>query len=176
MRCTDTRAEASNPAPSLTSPHLPAPVLIALGSHASAVYANDDKPCQTNCCKAPVTTAVTRPGKCRCGMNTRVQLKSNFADVANVGGRDAGSVTAACFLSRFIDRWTPTGRIWTSPAARSQGGANKGATGRPVPLLFTYLWDQSKRLTTNRDPGGLLHSRRIRSQDACMRFACKPGI
>jgi len=65
------------------------------------------------------------------------QLKSNFADMANIGGRPAGSVTAACFLSRFTGAYTwahldIAGTAWKS-------GANKGATGRPVPLLTEYL-------------------------------------
>ncbi len=65
------------------------------------------------------------------------QLKSNFADFANIGGRDAGSITAACFLSRFVDKfhWAHldiAGVAWES-------GKNKGATGRPVSLLCQYL-------------------------------------
>ncbi|MQM37766.1 Cytosol aminopeptidase [wastewater metagenome] len=67
-------------------------------------------------------------------------LKSNFADMANVGGRPAGTITAACFLSRFTRkmRWAHldiAGTAWTS-------GDNKGATGRPVPLLTRYLIDR----------------------------------
>ena len=65
------------------------------------------------------------------------QLKSNFADVANIGGPNAGSVTAACFLSRFT-----TGEKWAhldiAGTAWEQGAA-KGATGRPVGLLLRYL-------------------------------------
>jgi leucyl aminopeptidase len=65
------------------------------------------------------------------------QLKSNFADVANIGGREAGSVTAACFLARFTKdyKWAHldiAGTAWNS-------GANKGATGRPVPLLSEII-------------------------------------
>jgi len=65
------------------------------------------------------------------------QLKSNFADFANIGGRPAGSVTAACYLSRFTQAydWVHldiAGTAWKS-------GAAKGATGRPVPLLTEYL-------------------------------------
>lgn len=68
------------------------------------------------------------------------QLKSNFADVANIGGRPAGSVTAACFLSRFTEKykWAHldiAGTAWKS-------GAAKGSTGRPVPLLVNYLIEQ----------------------------------
>ena len=65
------------------------------------------------------------------------QLKSNFADMANIGGPPAGAVTAACFLSRFAKAYTwahldIAGTAW-------KGGKEKGATGRPVPLLMQYL-------------------------------------
>ena len=69
------------------------------------------------------------------------QLKSNFADMANIGGRPAGTITAACFLSRFTEKyqWAHldiAGVAWKS-------GKEKGATGRPVPLLMRYLLDQA---------------------------------
>jgi leucyl aminopeptidase len=70
-------------------------------------------------------------------------LKSNFADMANIGGKDAGTITAACFLSRFAEnfRWAHldiAGTAWrTGPA--------KGATGRPVPLLCQYLISRSTK-------------------------------
>ena len=65
------------------------------------------------------------------------QLESPFADMANIGGRSAGAVTAACFLSRFTENmnWAHldiAGTAWHS-------GANKGSTGRPVPLLTRFL-------------------------------------
>jgi leucyl aminopeptidase len=65
------------------------------------------------------------------------QLKSNFADFANVGGRDGGTVTAGCFLSKFTDgmNWAHldiAGTAWKS-------GKQKGATGRPVPMLTEML-------------------------------------
>jgi leucyl aminopeptidase len=70
------------------------------------------------------------------------QLKSNFADMANIGGRDAGTITAACFLSRFTRdyKWAHldiAGTAWKS-------GDSKGATGRPVPLLTQYILNQIK--------------------------------
>jgi leucyl aminopeptidase len=70
------------------------------------------------------------------------QLKSNFADMANIGGRDAGTITAACFLSRFTKdyKWAHldiAGTAWKS-------GEDKGATGRPVPLLTQYILNQVK--------------------------------
>ncbi|MBS0308031.1 MAG: leucyl aminopeptidase [Proteobacteria bacterium] len=65
------------------------------------------------------------------------QLKSNFADMANIGGAPAGSITAACFLERYTKKYTwahldIAGTAWKS-------GAAKGATGRPVPLLTAFL-------------------------------------
>ncbi len=69
------------------------------------------------------------------------QLDSNFADMQNIGGRAAGSITAACFLSRFTKdyRWAHldiAGTAWKS-------GKEKGSTGRPVPLLTQYLVKRS---------------------------------
>jgi len=71
------------------------------------------------------------------------QLKTNFADMANIGGRPAGAITAACFLSRFTEklRWAHfdiAGTAWKS-------GAAKGATGRPVPLLVEFIAKRAKK-------------------------------
>jgi len=71
------------------------------------------------------------------------QLKSNFADIANIGGPPGGSITAACFLERFTRKYTwahldIAGTAWKS-------GAAKGATGRPVPLLTTFLLERAKK-------------------------------
>ena len=62
--------------------------------------------------------------------------------MANIGGRDAGTITAACFLSRFAEKyhWAHldiAGTAWIS-------GNNKGATGRPVSLLMQYILNQAK--------------------------------
>ena len=69
------------------------------------------------------------------------QLKSNFADMANIGGPPGGSITAACFLERYTKNYTwahldIAGTAWKS-------GAAKGATGRPVPLLTTFLMNRA---------------------------------
>ncbi|MCB1931611.1 MAG: leucyl aminopeptidase [Candidatus Accumulibacter sp.] len=71
-------------------------------------------------------------------------LKSPFADMANIGGRWGGSITAACFLARFTKKyiWAHldiAGTAWTS-------GTDKGATGRPVPLLMHYLLKRAGKL------------------------------
>jgi len=68
------------------------------------------------------------------------QLDSNFADIANIGGKSAGTITAACFLSRFTKKyhWAHldiAGVAWKS-------GKDKGATGRPVGLLTQYVLDR----------------------------------
>jgi leucyl aminopeptidase len=70
------------------------------------------------------------------------QLKSNFADIANIGGPAAGSITAACFLERFTKQYTwahldIAGTAWKS-------GPAKGATGRPVSLLTTFLINRAQ--------------------------------
>jgi leucyl aminopeptidase len=70
------------------------------------------------------------------------QLKSNFADMANIGGPEGGAITAACFLARFTRKyhWAHldiAGTAW-------QSGEQKGATGRPVPLLTQFLVDRSE--------------------------------
>ena len=68
------------------------------------------------------------------------QLRSNFADIPNIADRTAGTITAACFLSRFTQKlhWAHmdiAGTAWVS-------GDKKGATGRPVPLLTQFLIDR----------------------------------
>jgi leucyl aminopeptidase len=64
--------------------------------------------------------------------------------MANIGGRDAGTITAACFLSRFSKKyhWAHldiAGTAWIS------GNSNKGATGRPVRLLMQYILDKTAK-------------------------------
>ena len=67
-------------------------------------------------------------------------LKSNFADVANVGGRAGGAITAAKFLHRFTKKY-PWAHLDIAGTAW-KGGGSKGATGRPVGLLLHYLLSQ----------------------------------
>ncbi len=69
-------------------------------------------------------------------------LDSNFADIANIGGRFGGTITAACFLSRFTKkyRWA---HLDIAGVAWHSGGKQKGSTGRPVPLLTEYLLHQA---------------------------------
>jgi leucyl aminopeptidase len=112
--------------------------VIALGRHNSGLFANDEA------LAAQLLSAAETSGdkawRLPISDDYTEQLKSNFADLANIGGREAGSVTAACFLSQFVEdqAWAHidiAGSAWNS-------GANKGATGRPVQLLSQYIIDQ----------------------------------
>ncbi len=110
--------------------------LVALGRVPSGILGNDDALCDDLISAGE--TSGDRLWRLPLWDEYREQLKSNFADLANIGGRDAGTITAACFLSRFTEdyRWAHldiAGTAWRS------GGSNKGATGRPVPLLSQYL-------------------------------------
>jgi len=69
------------------------------------------------------------------------QLDSPFADIANIGGPKAGTITAGCFLSRFTKEY-PWAHLDIAGTAWISGGKEKGATGRPVPLLSQYLLDR----------------------------------
>jgi len=75
------------------------------------------------------------------------QLDSPFADMANIGGRPAGSITAACFLSRFTKAYTWAHLDVAGTAWRS--GSNKGATGRPVSLLTQFIINRSEQTITD---------------------------
>lgn len=133
-----TYAEMFNPAAIIDIATLTGACIIALGHHTSAVFSNQNGLAQ-QLIKAGENSA-DAAWQLPLGEQYQEQLKSNFADIANIGGRAAGSITAACFLSRFTEgqRWAHldiAGTAWTS-------GENKGATGRPVPLLTQYLLDR----------------------------------
>ena len=115
--------------------------VIALGNHASGLYSND-----AALAKALLTAGEAtgdRAWQMPLWPEYQKALDSNFADMANVGGREGGSITAACFLWRFVEdqRWAHldiAGTAWKS-------GKDKGATGRPVPMLIEYLMQQAAR-------------------------------
>jgi leucyl aminopeptidase len=109
--------------------------VIALGHVASGLLSNDDK--LANELLSASEQAADRAWHLPLWNEYDEQLRSNFADMANIGGRDAGTITASCFLSRFTKkyRWAHldiAGTAWES-------GKKKGATGRPVPLLTQFL-------------------------------------
>jgi len=134
-----THAQTFNPRAIIDVATLTGAVIVALGSHASAIYANDDQ-LADDLLKAGDETG-DKAWQMPLWDEYQGALRSNFADVANVGGRAAGSVTAACFLSRFVEgvNWSHMDIAGSAFAS----GASKGATGRPVPLLFSYLCAQT---------------------------------
>ncbi|MBS3936119.1 MAG: leucyl aminopeptidase [Sulfuritalea sp.] len=72
------------------------------------------------------------------------QLQSNFADLGNIGGRPAGTITAACFLSRFAKKYEWAHLDIAGTAYKS--GKEKGSTGRPVPLLTHFLIERAAKV------------------------------
>lgn len=113
--------------------------IVALGSNVSGLMGNDDE--LVNQILAAGRQADDRAWQLPLYDEYQEQLDSPFADIANIGGPKAGTITAGCFLSRFTKayKWAHldiAGTAWVS------GGKDKGATGRPVPLLTQYLLDR----------------------------------
>ena len=112
--------------------------VIALGAVRSGMFATED----------PLAEALLKAGDEAMDLCWRLplddeyadSLKSNFADVANVGGREGGAITAAKFLHRFTKKY-PWAHLDIAGTAW-KGGGSKGATGRPVGLLLHYLLSQ----------------------------------
>lgn len=113
--------------------------VVALGSHASGLFANDQT-LATKLLEAGENTG-DRAWQMPLWDDYHASLKSNFADIANIGGREAGSVTAACFLAKFTKAY-PWAHLDIAGSAWKSGAA-KGATGRPVSLLVKYLIDNA---------------------------------
>ena len=135
-----TYAERFNPACVVDIATLTGACVVALGSHASGLFAND-KPLAVELLKGGVDSG-DRAWQLPLWDDYQVQLKSNFADMSNLGGPAAGSVTAACFLARFTKtyKWAHLDVAGTA----SVGGDAKGSTGRPVPLLSEFLLSRSR--------------------------------
>jgi len=130
-----TYAERFKPAAVIDIATLTGACVIALGHHTSGLLTNDDA-LAGELLEAGKSSG-DRAWQLPLFEEYQEQLKSNFADVANIGGRPAGTITAACFLSRFAEsyKWAHldiAGTAWKS-------GSEKGATGRPVPLLTEFL-------------------------------------
>jgi leucyl aminopeptidase len=130
-----TYVERFEPAVVLDMATLTGACMVALGRLPSGLFTGDDK----------LAREITEAGEAADDRVWRLplwddyqeQLDSNFADMANIGSRYGGAITAACFLSRFTKqyRWAHldiAGTAWES-------GKQKGATGRPVPLLSEFL-------------------------------------
>ncbi|MBU1193106.1 MAG: leucyl aminopeptidase [Gammaproteobacteria bacterium] len=136
-----TYAEKFNPAAVVDIATLTGACVIALGKHAAGLLSNHSplahelQKCGTvshdRCWEMPLWDEYQQ------------QLDSNFADMANIGGREAGTITAACFLSRFTKNYH-WAHLDIAGVAWNQG-KEKGATGRPVPLLTQFLLDRAAK-------------------------------
>lgn len=136
-----TYAERFEPSAVVDIATLTGACVIALGHHPSGLFSNND-----NLAKELLDAGEKshdRAWRMPMWEEYQSQLDSNFADMANIGGRAGGSITAACFLSRFAKKfdWAHldiAGTAWKS-------GKEKGGTGRPVPLLTTFLMQRAKQ-------------------------------
>ncbi len=114
--------------------------IVALGNHFSGLMSNDETLADE--LESAGVRADDRAWRLPIGEEYVDQLKSNFADIANVGGREGGACTAASFLSKFAKdlHWAHldiAGTAWL-------GGSQKGSTGRPVPLLVDFLINRTR--------------------------------
>ncbi len=133
-----TYAERYKPRSVIDIATLTGAAVATFGSHVNALMSNDEALADSliECGK----TSLDRAWQLPLWEEYQSLLNSNFADIANIGGPRAGTITAACFLSRFAEKfkWAHldiAGSAWNS-------GAQKGATGRPVALLVEYLSQQ----------------------------------
>lgn len=130
-----TYVERFNPAVVVDIATLTGACITALGHHTCGLLSNNDA----------LAEELLSAGKQACdeawrlpmGEKYQEQLKSNFADMANIGGPPAGTITAACFLSRFTENY-PWAHLDIAGTAWKSGAA-KGSSGRPVPLLSQFL-------------------------------------
>jgi leucyl aminopeptidase len=130
-----TYAEKFDPSVVVDVATLTGACVVALGHHATAIYSNEDA--LAGEILAAGESALDRGWHMPMWDDYQPLLDSNFADIANIGGRAGGSITAACFLSRFTKNYTwahldIAGTAWNS-------GKAKGSTGRPVPMLTEFL-------------------------------------
>jgi leucyl aminopeptidase len=118
-------------------------VVIALGTHATGVLSNNE-PLMQDLLDAG-TKSNDRGWPLPLWDEYQDQIKSPFADMANTGGRYAGVITAACFLSRFAKKFHWAHLDVAGTAAVMAGQNERLATGRPVPMLSQYLIDRCAR-------------------------------
>jgi leucyl aminopeptidase len=112
--------------------------VVALGKHASGLMTKDEE--LANELLAAGEATLDRAWRLPLWDDYQSQLDTGYADIANIGGKYAGAITAGCFLSRFTDgyRWAHldiAGTAW-------EDGRKGSATGRPVPLLVQWLMDR----------------------------------
>lgn len=133
-----TYVQKYNPQVIIDAATLTGACVIALGKHASGLMSKDDE--LADQLLAAGNASLDRAWRLPLWDDYQSQLDSGFADVANIGGKNAGAITAGCFLARFTEgqRWA---HLDVAGTAWDEG--RKGlATGRPVPLLVQYLIDR----------------------------------
>jgi leucyl aminopeptidase len=135
-----TYAERFDPAAVVDIATLTGACVIALGHVASGLYANDEELAHE--LLAAGQAAWDRAWHMPLWDDYQEQIKSPFADMANIGGRPAGSVTAACFLARYAKKYKWAHLDVAGTAWRS--GKDKGSTARPVPLLTMFLINRAE--------------------------------
>jgi leucyl aminopeptidase len=138
-----TYAERFKPSTVIDIATLTGAVVIALGHHATGLLSNNDvlakelldagNECYDRAWQLPLWE------------DYQDQLKSPFADMSNVGGRAGGTITAACFLSRFAKKFRWAHLDVAGTAAMMLGTSDRKATGRPVPLLVQYLINECEK-------------------------------
>lgn len=138
-----TYAERYNPEVVIDIATLTGAVGVALGRVAVGLLGNDDALC--NELLTASETANDIAWRLPLWEDYQELLKSNFADMSNSGGKDAGTITAACFLARFTEKFRWAHLDIAATAWRT--GPTKGATGRPVPLLIQYLLDRAQSVS-----------------------------
>jgi leucyl aminopeptidase len=137
-----TYVERFKPASVVDIATLTGAIIVALGPFASGLMSNSEEVVENLQAAADYTQ--DKVWRLPLWDEYQALLDSPFADIGNIGnaGPKAGSITAACFLSRFTKAY-PWAHLDVAGSAFN-GGANKGATGRPVPLLTEYLLRQVK--------------------------------
>lgn len=136
-----TYAERFDPACVVDIATLTGACVTALGNITSGLFANDDR-LSSELFACGIDTG-DRAWQLPLWQEYQEQLKSNFADMSNLGGQPAGAITAACFLSRFATnyQWAHLDIAGTNALS----GDDKGATGRPVPLLSEFLFRHARQ-------------------------------
>ena len=134
-------AKRFKPAATIDVATLTGACVVALGSYASGLFSNDDRLAEQ--LLSAGQSCNDRAWRLPLWSDYDEGMKSNFADIANIGGgREAGCITAARFLARFVDDDSPWAHLDIAGTAW-RGGRRKGATGRPVGLLSQYLIDRA---------------------------------
>jgi leucyl aminopeptidase len=134
-------ARRYNPAAVIDIATLTGACVIALGAHHTGVMSNDDALARE--IVSAGARADDRAWQLPVTEDYSEQLKSNFADFANIGGREAGAITAAAYLAKFTQgmKWAHLDIAGTAYVS----GAHKGSTGRPTPLLADFLIHRAGR-------------------------------